>query len=54
MCCAVLLILILINPHHFGNLDPHPYQLKIRIWIRIKAVDPQHDFTECQLLKKIY
>ncbi len=26
------------DPHHFGNLDPHPdpHQIKIRIWIRIR------------------
>ncbi len=26
------------DPHHFGNLDPHPHQIKIQIRIRIKAI----------------
>jgi hypothetical protein len=32
------------DPHHFGNLDPHPdpdahpHQIKIRILIRIKVI----------------
>jgi hypothetical protein len=26
------------NPHHFGNPDPHPHQIKLRIWIRIKGI----------------
>jgi len=34
------------DPHHFGNLDPHPHQIKIRIgsasklirWMRIMSI----------------
>jgi hypothetical protein len=26
------------DPHHFGNLDPHPHQIKIQIRIRIKVM----------------
>jgi hypothetical protein len=26
------------NTRHFGNLDPHPHQIKIRIWISIKVI----------------
>jgi hypothetical protein len=35
---AVLWIRIRLNPHYFGNLDPHPHphQIKIRIPIRIR------------------
>jgi hypothetical protein len=29
-------IRICMDPHHFGNLDPHPDQIKIRIRSRIK------------------
>jgi hypothetical protein len=35
------------DPHHFGNLDPHPdpHQIKIRIRNRIKIykLDPEPD-----------
>jgi hypothetical protein len=35
------------NPHHFGNLDPHPgpHPHQIKIWIRIKIckLDPEPD-----------
>jgi hypothetical protein len=32
------------DPHHFGNLDPHPHQIKIRIRIRIEVMlDPESD-----------
>jgi hypothetical protein len=34
-----------VDPHHFGNLDPHPHQIKIRIRFRTKIynVDPEPD-----------
>jgi hypothetical protein len=41
-------IVVDLDPHHFGNLDPHPHQIKIRIrirssikvisWIRIRII----------------
>jgi hypothetical protein len=31
------------DPHHFGNLDPRPHQIKIRIRIRIYKLDPEPD-----------
>ncbi len=50
----MLWIRILKDPHHFGNLDPHPnphlhpdhpHQRKFRIWIHIKIheLDPEPD-----------
>jgi hypothetical protein len=46
---AVLWIRIRMDPHHFGNLDPHPdpnpHQIKIRIRIRTQSdkLDPEPD-----------
>jgi hypothetical protein len=38
-CCRITGV---VDPHHFGNLDPHPdphpHQIKIRIRIRIKEI----------------
>ncbi len=35
------------DPHHFGNLDPHPdphsHQIKIRIRIKMYKMDPERD-----------
>jgi hypothetical protein len=31
------------DPHHFGNPDPHPHQIKIRICIKIYKLDPEPD-----------
>ncbi len=35
------------DPHHCGNLDPHPdphsHQIKIRIRIKIYKMDPERD-----------
>jgi hypothetical protein len=41
----VLWIRIRKDPHHFGNLDPHPdpHQIKIRISIKIYKLDPEPD-----------
>jgi hypothetical protein len=33
-------IQIHMDPHYFGNLDPHPHQIKIRIRIKLKNQDP--------------
>ena len=34
----VLWIQIRMDPHHFGNPDPHSHQIKIRIRIHIKVI----------------
>jgi hypothetical protein len=39
------------DPHHFGNLDPHPHQIKSRIRIKIYKLVPEpdsdpHQFTD--------
>jgi hypothetical protein len=41
------------DPHHFGNLDPHPdlhpHQIKIRIRIKNFKLDPDpHQFTDAK------
>jgi hypothetical protein len=30
--------LSVVDPHHFGNLDPHPHQIKIRSRIRTRVI----------------
>jgi hypothetical protein len=32
----VVTIVVDLDPHHFGNLDPHPHQIKIRTRVRIQ------------------
>jgi hypothetical protein len=48
---TVMWIRIRKDPHHFGNLDPHPdphpHQIKIRIRIKIFKLDPElHQFAD--------
>jgi hypothetical protein len=38
------------DPHHFGNLDPHLHQIKIRIRIKIYKLDPEPDPDPHQFL----
>jgi hypothetical protein len=44
--------------HHFGNLDPHPHQIKSRIRIKIYKLDPDPDLfadvkPKCQIRIRI-
>ncbi len=38
------------DPHYFGNLDPHPHQIKIRVRIKVIRIlkpDPDpHQFAD--------
>ncbi len=47
---GVLWILIRMDPHHFGYLDPHPHQIKIRIRIKYKSGSA----SICRWQAKIY
>jgi hypothetical protein len=54
---TVLWIQIRNDQHHFGNLDPHTHQIKIRICIKIKKLDPEpdpHNFSDVEPKCKKY
>jgi hypothetical protein len=37
-CEAVLWIWVRMDPHHLGNLDPHPHQIEIRIRVNFQMI----------------